>query len=143
MGGDGFLMLYRRAAGRVEVVNATGPAPARATRERYLDQGIPLKGIGSVSVPGLVDGWLEAHARYGRLALASTLKPAIQVTGQLDESVPRPVEAGQGGFPQFADFSRRIDGSAAFHRALTRNSGFSAYVCPASGERRTRRERTK
>jgi gamma-glutamyltranspeptidase/glutathione hydrolase len=79
MGGDGFLMLYRRAAGRVEVVNATGPAPALATRERYLDQGIPLKGIGSVSVPGLVDGWLEAHARYGRLALASTLKPAIQL----------------------------------------------------------------
>src|SRR5947209_6480906 len=30
-GGDGFIMLYRRAANRVEVVNATGPAPGLAT----------------------------------------------------------------------------------------------------------------
>lgn len=78
IGGDGFLMLYRRVAQRVEVVNATGPAPALATREGYLPEGIPTKGIRSVSVPGLVDGWLEAHARYGRLSLAAALKPAIQ-----------------------------------------------------------------
>jgi gamma-glutamyltranspeptidase len=79
IGGDGFIMLYRRAANRVEVVNATGPAPALATREAYLPDGIPAKGIRSVSVPGLVDGWLEAHGRYGRLPLAGVFKPAIQL----------------------------------------------------------------
>jgi gamma-glutamyltranspeptidase / glutathione hydrolase len=80
-GGDGFIM-YFRAGGpggrRVEVLNATGPAPAAATLEFYRE-GIPFKGIGSVSVPGLVDGWLEGHARYGKLPLAAVLKPAIQL----------------------------------------------------------------
>jgi gamma-glutamyltranspeptidase/glutathione hydrolase len=78
-GGDGFIMLYRRATNRVEVVNATGPAPALATRESYLPEGIPTKGIRAVSVPGLVDGWLEAHARYGRLKLATDLEPAVEL----------------------------------------------------------------
>ena len=79
IGGDGFIMLYRRATNFVEVVNATGPAPLRATRASYLPHGIPLKGIRSVSIPGLVDGWLEAHARYGRLPLRATLDPAIEL----------------------------------------------------------------
>jgi gamma-glutamyltranspeptidase/glutathione hydrolase len=81
-GGDGFIMLYRRAANRVEVVNATGPAPALATRESYLPDGIAMKGIRSVSVPGLVDGWLEAHARYGRLNLVTDFEPAIDLAEQ-------------------------------------------------------------
>jgi gamma-glutamyltranspeptidase len=78
-GGDGFLMLYRRSTNQVMVVNATGPAPALATRDRYLARGIPLKGIDSVSVPGLVAGWLTAHERYGRLALSTVLAPAIEL----------------------------------------------------------------
>jgi gamma-glutamyltranspeptidase len=116
-GGDGFLMLYRRAAGRgagggetsrlagrVEVVNATGPAPALATRENYLPVGIPLRGIRSVSVPGLVDGWLEAHARYGRLSLATVLKPAMQLAeGGLP--VSDVLAAGLAGVPQLGAFA--------------------------------------
>src|SRR5438105_7794978 len=76
VGGDGFIMIHRRDRGTVEVVNATGPAPLRATRAAYRD-GIPMKGIRSVSVPGLIDGWLEAHARHGRLGLEQCLEPAI------------------------------------------------------------------
>lgn len=74
-GGDGFIMLHRAGAG-VEVVNATGPAPMRATRAAYAG-GIPMKGIRSVSVPGIVDGWLEAHTRHGRLTLEQCFDPAI------------------------------------------------------------------
>ena len=103
-GGDGFLMLYRRAAPQVEVVNATGPAPALATRESYLPEGIPLRGIRSVSVPGLVDGWLEAHARYGRLSLATVLKPAMQLAeGGLP--VSDVLAAGLAGVPQLGAFA--------------------------------------
>ncbi|MGH2355905.1 MAG: gamma-glutamyltransferase family protein, partial [Chloroflexota bacterium] len=100
IGGDGFIMLYRRAANRIDVVNATGPAPARATRESYLPDGIPAKGIRSVSVPGLVDGWLEAHARYGRLSLASALKPAIQLA--------------EGGLPVSHVLAAALAGEAKF-----------------------------
>ena len=52
VGGDGFILIYWAETGEVSAVNATGPAPGAATRERYLqDGGIPMKGIKSVSVP--------------------------------------------------------------------------------------------
>jgi gamma-glutamyltranspeptidase/glutathione hydrolase len=78
IGGDGFIMIYWKQSGSVQVVNATGAAPAAATLEAYRD-GIPMKGIRSVSVPGLLAGWLEAHARYGSLALEQVLEPAISL----------------------------------------------------------------
>ena len=65
IGGDGFIMVYRKDLGKIEVANGTGPAPFAATRERYADTGIPEKGILSVSVPGLLDAWLSAHEKYG------------------------------------------------------------------------------
>ena len=79
IGGDGFIMVYTRADDTVKVVNATGPAPYAATRERYLPDGIPLKGILSMSVPGLLRGWTEAHERYGVLSLSEVLEPAVEL----------------------------------------------------------------
>jgi gamma-glutamyltranspeptidase/glutathione hydrolase len=79
LGGDGYIMVYRKETDRLEVCNATGAAPYAATRERYLPQGIPMKGILSVSMPALLDGWLEAHGRYGALSLATVLAPAIDL----------------------------------------------------------------
>ena len=80
VGGDGFILIYWAETGEVSAVNATGPAPAAATRERYLqDGGIPMKGIRSVSAPGLVDGWLLAHERYGDLPLEEVFRPAISL----------------------------------------------------------------
>ena len=80
LGGDGFILIYWAETGKVEAVNATGPAPRAATRETYLkDGGIPMKGIRSVSVPGIVDGWLLAHERYGALKLEDVFAPAISL----------------------------------------------------------------
>jgi len=59
--------------------NGTGAAPYAATRERYLPQGIPMKGILSVSVPGLVNSWLDAHERYGSLSLSEVFGPALDL----------------------------------------------------------------
>ncbi|MEK7815004.1 MAG: gamma-glutamyltransferase, partial [Chloroflexota bacterium] len=79
IGGDGFIMVYWKDTGQVQVCNGTGAAPYAATRERYLPQGIPTKGILSVSVPGLVDSWLAVHDQYGSLALAEALAPAMDL----------------------------------------------------------------
>ena len=79
IGGDGYLMIYWKNDDRLSVVNATGAAPGAATRERFLSQGIPMKGILSVSVPALVDGWLSAHEKYGRLSLAEVFAPAMDL----------------------------------------------------------------
>ena len=79
VGGDGFIMVYRRAAGTVEVCNATGAAPYAADPELYRRNGIPMKGILSVSTPGLVDGWMAAHSRYGTLSLGEVFDAAIDL----------------------------------------------------------------
>ena len=79
IGGDGFIMVYERASDELKVVNCTGAAPYAATRERYLPGGIPAKGILSVSVPGLLKGWAEAHERYAKLKLEEVLEPAIDL----------------------------------------------------------------
>ena len=76
IGGDGFIMAYLAGEDRLRVCNGTGAAPYGATLERYRD-GIPMKGILSVSVPGLLNAWLDTHEAHGRLPLAEVLAPAI------------------------------------------------------------------
>ena len=76
IGGDGFIMAYRASDDNLRVCNGTGAAPYAATLERYRD-GIPMKGILSVSVPGLLNAWLDTHEAYGSLPLSDTLAPAI------------------------------------------------------------------
>ena len=79
VGGDGFIMVYRRDSEVLEVSNGTGAAPYAATRERYLPDGIPMKGIMSVSVPGLVNSWLDVHEKHGLLSLAECFARAIDL----------------------------------------------------------------
>ena len=79
IGGDGFVMVYWKDADRIDICNGTGAAPYAATRERYLPDGIPMKGMLSVSVPGLLDSWLSSHAKYGVLSLGEVLAPAIDL----------------------------------------------------------------
>ena len=56
IGGDGYIMVYNKAQNKVDICNATGAAPYGAELARYQKDGIPVKGILSVSVPGLLDG---------------------------------------------------------------------------------------
>lgn len=79
IGGDGYIMVYNKEKGSVEVANGTGAAPLAATRERFLPDGIPMKGILSVSVPGILDALLLAHGKYGKLKLAECIEPAIAI----------------------------------------------------------------
>ena len=61
-------------------LNASGRAAAAATpdefRRRKLDE-IPYRGVLSVSVPGVVDGWQELLSKHGTMPLARALEPAI------------------------------------------------------------------
>ncbi len=76
--GDGFLMVYMKDRGRVEIANGTGAAPLAATPSRFQD-GIPHHSVKATSVPGLVDALLSTHERYGALPLAKCLEPAIEL----------------------------------------------------------------
>ncbi len=80
VGGDGFIMIYNQQAGAIEVCNGTGAAPYATDVDWYRKNGIPMKGILSVSVPGLVDAWMAAHERYGTLSRAELFDAAIDLS---------------------------------------------------------------
>ncbi len=77
LGSDLFLLYHDAGTGEVHALNASGPAPMRATPEAFANGGIPQYGLRASSVPGAVDGWAQAVTRFGRRTLAQALEPAI------------------------------------------------------------------
>ena len=80
-GGDLFALVYSPKAGKIEGLNASGRAGRRATPAEFAARGlkdIPYRGVLSVTVPGVVDGWAELLARHGTISLARALQPAIE-----------------------------------------------------------------
>jgi gamma-glutamyltranspeptidase / glutathione hydrolase len=83
LGGGGF-MVIRQKDGTVQTLDYRETAPARSTRDMYLDErGEPTErsvtGHLSAGVPGAVAGLTEAHRRYGLLPLAAVIEPAIRL----------------------------------------------------------------
>jgi gamma-glutamyltranspeptidase/glutathione hydrolase len=81
LGGGGF-MVIRQRDGTVQTLDYRETAPARATRDMYLDSlGEPtersLTGHLAAGVPGAVAGLTAAHRRLGRLPFAEVIAPAI------------------------------------------------------------------
>ena len=81
-GGDLFALVFMKKNGKVEAINSSGPAPAKASIEYFRERGlktIPTSGPLSVAVPGAVDGWLELHRRYGTKDLGRLTADAIRL----------------------------------------------------------------
>ncbi|MFZ5445349.1 MAG: gamma-glutamyltransferase [Myxococcota bacterium] len=83
LGGGGFAVLHL-AKGEAELAfDFREVAPGAASRDMYLVDGklVPERatdGALAVAVPGAVKGYLELHAKYGRLPRAKVLAPAIR-----------------------------------------------------------------
>src|SRR5690348_16478247 len=70
MGGDLFLIYWDAKAGKLYGLNSSGWAPRKLTPEYMNREGfktMPHDGIHTVTVPGTVEGWSQAHQRFGRL----------------------------------------------------------------------------
>src|SRR5690349_22963161 len=80
IGGDLFLIYWDAKTGKLYGLNASGWAPRKLTIEFLAQHGItamPRDGIHSATVPGAVDGWSQAHKRFGRLPWKDLFTPAI------------------------------------------------------------------
>ena len=80
MGGDLFLMYWDAKTGKLYGLNSSGWAPRGLSIEYLKQKGnlqMPQAGIDSVTVPGAVEGWSKAHARFGRLPWKDLFTPAI------------------------------------------------------------------
>lgn len=80
VGGDLFLLYWDAKAGKLYGLNASGWAPRKLSVEFLRRQGMssmPENGIHSVTVPGAVEGWSQAHQRFGRLPWKELFSSAI------------------------------------------------------------------
>jgi gamma-glutamyltranspeptidase/glutathione hydrolase len=93
LGGDVFLLFYRARESKVYALNGSGKSP-RALRMDDYKNGIPKRGILAASVPGAVDGWIEAANKFASRSLRSLIAPAIRYAEE--------------GFPVFGNLERVV-----------------------------------
>ncbi|MFA1673897.1 gamma-glutamyltransferase family protein [Rhizobium mongolense] len=102
-GGDMPAIFYSKKKDKVEVICAQGPAPAGATIEHYMSEGlslIPGNGLLATVIPGSFDGWMLMLRDYGRLTVRDILEPAIHYA--------------EHGHPVLERVSATISGLASF-----------------------------
>jgi gamma-glutamyltranspeptidase / glutathione hydrolase len=81
IGGDLFVLVYDAKANKLHGLNASGWAPKGLTIEFLQKQGLrdmPQRGIHSITVPGIVDGWQKLADKFGRKKLGDDLAAAIR-----------------------------------------------------------------
>ncbi len=95
LGGGGFMLIHDANSGRDIALDFREMAPARATRDMYLDaQGAVVPGRSTythlaVGVPGTVAGMAHARAKWGSMPLAELIAPAIRLAEQGFEVSPK------------------------------------------------------
>jgi gamma-glutamyltranspeptidase/glutathione hydrolase len=103
LGGDQ-LCLVRTADGSVTAVNGTGAAPLAM-------QHADMDGGNSVTVPGIVDAWVEMSRRWGRLPLGRLMEPAVRLAAD-------GFMIGDSLAEAFRDHSERLVRGGAQHWAM-------------------------
>jgi gamma-glutamyltranspeptidase len=82
LGGDAFWIIWDAQKREALTLNGSGRAGSGATIEAAAAAGhraMPERGPWSITVPGGVHSWGEAHARFGRLDWSFLLAPAIDL----------------------------------------------------------------
>ncbi len=80
LGGDLFMLIFKASSENLEVLNASGRSPAKASREAYREMGyeeVPETGVHAVTVPGAIAGWQAALEKHGTLGLDTLLARAL------------------------------------------------------------------
>lgn len=85
IGGGGFMLVYLAKTGEIFIVDSRESAPARASADMFAPDGLPMtfqlastSGL-AVGVPGTLRGIDAALTRWGKMKLADTLAPAIEL----------------------------------------------------------------
>ena len=119
IGGDAFWLIYDVKKVRVAYLDGGGRAAASATLERFRGQReIPFRGIvpATLTTPGAVASFCEAHARYGRLPLARCLQGAIHYAREgypVSERLARWISETKGELAQDAGSAALFLGGGA------------------------------
>jgi len=118
LGGDAFWLIWTPRAG-LEALNGSGRSAARASIDEARAAGLgamPEHGPWTVTVPGAVRSWGDAHERHGRLPWRDLFGPAIELAEGFpaSEAWSDTVERAAGVLGTGSDWARvfRPDGRA-------------------------------
>ena len=82
LGGDAFWLIWDAHSRQLYALNGSGRSARGATIEAAhaaaLD-AMPVRGPWTITVPGAIRSWGDAHARFGRLPWATLFEPAIEL----------------------------------------------------------------
>ena len=128
VGGDAFWLIYDAQRREVRHLDGGGRAAASASVDWFRTRGhaeIPFRGVlpATVTTPGAVASWCEAHAGYGRLPLERSLEAAVSYA--------------RDGFPVTARLANWIDQTSA---ELARYAEAAAIFLPGGSAPARRRE---
>ncbi len=90
LGGDAFWLIWDAESGTAVTLNGSGRAGSGASIDALTREGhatMPERGRWSITVPGGVHSWGEAHRRFGRLDWRFLLTPAIELASGFPASV--------------------------------------------------------
>jgi gamma-glutamyltranspeptidase len=119
IGGDAFWLIWDAATGRQIALNGSGRAAAGIDATRLRDAGhrrVPFRGPLSITVPGAVRSWGDAHRRFGRLTRDVVLGPAV--------------ELARDGFPASDEFVGDVEGMSPVAREATGVDAFDTVFRP-------------
>lgn len=80
IGGDLLAIVYDAKTKKVYGLDSTGRSAYAATPEEFAKRGLkemPGRGVLTVDVPGVVEGWHQLLTRFGTITLAKAMAPAI------------------------------------------------------------------
>lgn len=162
IGGDAFWLIWDQASGQQLALNGSGRAAGALDAGRLRALGherMPKFGPLTITVPGAVRSWADAHRRFGRLSRDEILAPAIQLArdgfpaspqliAAVETTVPTVHEtlgAGATFFGTFRPLGRawrpdevvRLPALAGTIEALGRH-GFDAFYDGDIGDRQAR-----
>jgi len=101
IGGEAPAIVYSSKQKRVLAISGQGTAPAAATQQLFLDQGIgliPGDGFLPATVPASFDVWITLLAEFGTMRLRQVLTPAIRLA--------------EHGFPVYPTLEKSIKAQA-------------------------------
>jgi len=107
VGGDLFAIVWDAKSRKLYGLNGSGRSARSLTLDQLRARGIdkmPELGGLPVTVPGAVDGWVQLHARFGKLPLSKILEPAIRAAREGHPVPPVIAFYWQRGVRRFADF---------------------------------------